>query len=68
MGKERGDAGRGCAASAGSALARSRRAVLCCPAGAMLRSRALTTSVAADLMALVFRSARVAAPAARPNY
>lgn len=36
--------------------------------GAMLRNRVLITSVAADLMALVFGSTQVAAPAARPNY
>lgn len=39
-----------------------------CARGATLRSRALTTSVAADLVALVFTSARVPASAARPNY
>lgn len=68
MGEERGDAGSGCAGSAGGALARARRAVPRCDGGAMLQNRVLITSVAADLMALVFRSTQVAAPAARPNY
>ena len=68
MGEERGDAGSGCAGSAGGALARARCAVPCRAGGGTLRSGALITSAAADLVVLVFRSTQVAAPAARPNY
>lgn len=67
MGEEQADAGSGHADSAGGALACARCTMPGCAGGATLRSGALITSVAADLVELVFRNAQVAAPAARPN-